>query len=456
MRKPIYTLILLFTIALCTQAQEQVPENMSYAGQNARNNIPATTPQPLTNAMGMRMVAESYYKYDALNSVFAFIDSSEYTYSGAHTGDAVNTPRYDTRMVYKPFYNTPTIMKATHYSATFDQYDNRSSLTINQWNWIDHTWDNDTLISGDLDRNNRPRTDTVYAWNKDLGIYFPSLAWSYGWFNNGLLAAYASYLHFDTGWERLNNVAYLYYYDQQQNLIEWNLFVSADRYGANDKHTYAYNSNNQLLRDSSFDWEKTLVSNSGRWVRRNLVYYTYNGSGFCSEQLVCKWQKYKVMYDTIGRYDYSYDFNNDLSETIFYAYKGNGVFEEENRYQYTNNAYHQRTSTSTQTWNGSTWEITAKDIWRYYYYAPYFPTGIAQQPQASCIKLYPNPAGNILYVDGAVQACYITNVQGRVVMQVTDNSEHKSIDVSALPAGNYVFTVSTGNITEHHKFTILR
>ncbi|RYE23690.1 MAG: T9SS type A sorting domain-containing protein [Sphingobacteriales bacterium] len=452
MYKFLMAVVLCLLIAHSSYAQEQVPENLRHAGQNALNNIPNTAPQPQTNAMGMRMVAESYYKYDALNSVFAFIDSSEYTYSGEHTGDAVNTPRYDQRLVYEPFYNTSTIMVAKRCSATYDQFDNRSSLTINQWNWIDHTWDNDTLTSGDLNRQNRPRGDTTYAWNKDLGIYIPSVAWAYGWFNNGLLAAKASYIHFDTGWERLNNVAYLYYYDQQQNLIEWSLFVSADRYGLSDKHLLTYNSNNQVILDQGFDYVKM----GGGYNDRDKIYYTYNSNGLCTEQLMCRWRNSLYNYDTIGRYNYSYDFNNDLEETIYYAYKGNGSYINENRYQYTNNNYHQRTSTHTQTWKGGAWAITTKDIERYYYYAAYFPTGVAQQKQGKGIKLYPNPAGNTLYVDGAVQGGYITDMQGRVVMQVTDNSEHKSIDVSALAAGNYVFTVSAGNVTGHHKFTIVR
>jgi hypothetical protein len=75
------------------------------------------------------------------------------------------------------------------------------------------------------------------------------------------------------------------------------------------------------------------------------------------------------------------------------------------------------------------------------------PTRINHVAATSSIKVYPNPANNLLYVDITdnqhAQIC-ICDMTGRIVATCDNTSAHNEINTSTLPAGAYLLQVADG------------
>lgn len=73
--------------------------------------------------------------------------------------------------------------------------------------------------------------------------------------------------------------------------------------------------------------------------------------------------------------------------------------------------------------------------------------------------VYPNPASGILTVvlpDATSQAALtLTDLTGRIVRQVSAASQKTTIDVSGIPAGNYMLKVISGNRAESHLVSVM-
>lgn len=68
-------------------------------------------------------------------------------------------------------------------------------------------------------------------------------------------------------------------------------------------------------------------------------------------------------------------------------------------------------------------------------------TSVAEEKQPS-FKVYPNPVTDIITIDGAQGAAYITDMLGRRLMHTTLNTTgHTDIDIKTLPAGSYLVVV---------------
>lgn len=64
-------------------------------------------------------------------------------------------------------------------------------------------------------------------------------------------------------------------------------------------------------------------------------------------------------------------------------------------------------------------------------------------PPAISFNLYPNPATNLVYVEGeeAIKSVILTSLMGQVVLHETPNRLVSVLDLGQLPAGNYLLTV---------------
>jgi hypothetical protein len=83
--------------------------------------------------------------------------------------------------------------------------------------------------------------------------------------------------------------------------------------------------------------------------------------------------------------------------------------------------------------------------------------GLDDQPVTNEVRIYPNPAKNTMFINGAEGAgIKIFNIAGQLVMSLND-FRGKSIDISALNNGVYtVQLVTEDNTVINHKVTIVR
>ena len=82
------------------------------------------------------------------------------------------------------------------------------------------------------------------------------------------------------------------------------------------------------------------------------------------------------------------------------------------------------------------------------------------ESRVESIKLYPNPAKNEFYlqsdsiVENEVIKLTIFDLAGRKVMDISLDSNQKSVDISHLSSGTYVVTIATDNFKEQHKLIV--
>jgi hypothetical protein len=80
-------------------------------------------------------------------------------------------------------------------------------------------------------------------------------------------------------------------------------------------------------------------------------------------------------------------------------------------------------------------------------------TGNAINEEISGLLIYPNPAKNILIIDGNYISATIYDVFGKVVL---NTDYQKTIDVAALSSGIYFIHINTNNASTVKKITIAK
>lgn len=85
------------------------------------------------------------------------------------------------------------------------------------------------------------------------------------------------------------------------------------------------------------------------------------------------------------------------------------------------------------------------------------PTGVAALDDGKSIKLYPNPASNVLNIELGIATDYtvtITDVTGKVVYQAQGNGIKASLSLPTLSAGMYMAKVTTDAVIHTEKLLI--
>ncbi len=86
----------------------------------------------------------------------------------------------------------------------------------------------------------------------------------------------------------------------------------------------------------------------------------------------------------------------------------------------------------------------------------YIPAGIENTSNINKVSMYPNPASDVLNVNGTekIDQVSIVNVVGQEVLVTEVNATNYSIDISSLESGIYFVNIETGNQRTVKKLTI--
>jgi uncharacterized protein YxjI len=76
-------------------------------------------------------------------------------------------------------------------------------------------------------------------------------------------------------------------------------------------------------------------------------------------------------------------------------------------------------------------------------------TGVHSYAENQQIKIYPNPANDVITIESPffkqAQAISVYDVQGQVVSSINTNAKKTNVDISALTKGVYIVEVKTVN-----------
>ncbi|HYG51044.1 MAG TPA: T9SS type A sorting domain-containing protein [Flavobacteriales bacterium] len=154
--------------------------------------------------------------------------------------------------------------------------------------------------------------------------------------------------------------------------------------------------------------------------------------------------------DTIDTYT-SFAVTNQINAFVFYDYSDQDMVPEPTYYNNELNATTDvRYNISTNGWNGNYIPGTAwlggfyhGDIYFKLTWDPAITTGITQQPAFTGLKVYPNPAANMINLRNATPLVKVNvlDVTGKTVLSM-DGSNITTLDLSALTSGHYVLRLT--------------
>ncbi|MEZ5017049.1 MAG: T9SS type A sorting domain-containing protein [Flavipsychrobacter sp.] len=208
---------------------------------------------------------------------------------------------------------------------------------------------------------------------------------------------------------------------------------------------YLYNSNDSLIQVDEYG-----ISGGTTKSLSATTYYFYNAKG----ELMGDSVRTDIPNRPINprMHFYSRDTSGKIVNESLIMPKSSG-----NQFIYTEYKYHNNGHVNMVRWGASKTltQVTFADSTLYYY--SWTPTAV---PQASSISqeliLYPNPATDVLHIDSKVlfDKGYIYNNMGQLVKEINANTTQ--VDVSMLPAGNYVLQLINSNSQVQRNFVVVK
>ncbi len=363
-------------------------------------------------ATHMRLIAVKQSRYNGTQ--FINYDSSRYVYSGTHEGNLDINPvvlDYDKGNTYI-WDSTGNWLQTNRYTNLFDANERMVQTTNEVWNTTTNHWDS-------LDRS-------IYTYNGQgqLTEYLVQ-DWNGGSWDNSFRQT-TTYITAGIS-QRLNQF--------------WN--SSNNTWFDNDRFVYTYDANNKLAEELHQFW-------NGTWKNVNRNIYRYNSTGLVWQASFHQWNLGTSAWDSSTRSTITYDAANDPATTLYEEWDGSAyVYLQKQTTTFSN---HQRILAETQSWSSAStgWVYNTSSYRMYYFYEPFFPTGITTLPMQADVKLYPMPANNTLYIalqnsNGKIYTLTLIDLNGRKLLQqqspVYNNT--LSLPVANLPAGNYLLSVAT-------------
>lgn len=433
--------------------------------------------QAKTTALASRLVAVASLTYLPDSADFVIMDTAHVTYSGERGGDLNSMYlKFDDGISWS---DTGTgLQPSEQYHQTFDVNDNILTSLSESWNgsaWVNN-WG--TLFT--YDGNNNTTTEIEIEWNGSN--WDSSYKYSYSYDVNNRLIAEIGQAWNGSNWE--NDYSFNITFDLNGNpivttLSEWNGTI----WDSSSKNISTYNGNNliTLLRHQEWNgtaWEDNMQVattydmnnivltvtqqswNGTAWVNTNMQTNTITNNDIVNE-IYQMWQNngWVNMFNVVK----TYDGNDNLITETNQIYSVN-AFENFSRITRAYNSFNQVTSEKDDSWVNNTWAPEDGDFWGRYYYEDYNTTGINNIATAGNFNVYPVPANNHIKVDMAWEEAQpftvsILDMQGRLIRNFSEKAMKnysKSIDVSQLPAGNYLIklTTTTGKAA-YQQFTVM-
>jgi hypothetical protein len=407
---------------------------------------------PSSGAGSSRIIAQTYLEYK--NIAFQPIDSMTYSYSFGRGGEL-------TRDEFEDNY------------VNFDE-----SITY-VYDEVSGTYQNSVRRFQVFDASNRPKLYTCQTWRANMATWRDSARFQYNYIGSASLldntvfeiwygGMWAPHVVYDNVFDASNNVVAMnstvykmaFAYDQNNRLTQRTDKVWSQSTGWQDyqRFSFTYDASGNVL---SYIIEDYL----GGWQNAFEIEFTYAGADIASIAEL-KWDA--GSWVNSGKSDYTYDAaHNKLSEIVQEWDLGTGAFVNLRRSQWTYNGYNQPLTYVTDTWNvpNGNWEFTPDDFRHHYYYQDYSITSVNPVPAPEArMNLYPIPAANELNIDVKLPKAQgytiaIFDMQGKLIKSQTETSKgayiRTSVDVSGIPAGNYLVKLIGTGWEQSEKFIVL-
>lgn len=400
-----------------------------------------------------RLVGKTYFLFN--NGNFIPKDSAVYIYGGNHGGSPdIAEPNKDEHILFAHSYVYDYVglqdkyEPRTHRIQEFNSDDRVSKLIYQNWDYGDQQWENYTRYTYYYNTTGKMTTSLLQIWTGGLWTQDMPSVLSYD--NNNRVSDMSSLTYqIKFGYEANT---------KNLNLVEDKTYnISTGQWENNERKEYDYDNNNNVIEFILKEWN----SSNNSWVEMERWLYTYDNNNNIIESEQMLWNGSWV---NDKKYKYQYSGVNETSKTEYVWNSAQNKYVESRKTTRTYNTYNQPETYITYTWNGNAWSHTNNDEQIHYYYEYYDPTGIGNIADVTIdMNLYPVPASNSVNVSmkkehsGDINIS-IVNMSGSIVYsntQATYGDVNTSIDVSNLPAGNYMLHVSGEQVDAVERLVVM-
>jgi hypothetical protein len=450
--KSIFTLILTLTVAYQLGAKG-TSEAMITIGPTVGGQFPHFGDQVGGNNGGanqpvkvsLRLIGKTFTTFS--NNAFIPVDSITYSYSMDRGGVLKNNNvNNDEPLMYdesnKYIFNAGSYAPMQRRVQTYNTKNEVLSLTYASWKVVKAEWKDSARYLYSY-ANNRMTSSVLEQRYADMWTNAIASDIKYAGTNVESMESPVYKIVFT--YDGNNNLTTMI--DQQNVLGNWQF---------KEKHTYAYNSNNEVTAHTIEIWNAA----NNTWVNDKKWEYTYSGTDVASD-IESHWNG--ISWNYHARHNYAYDSKHNQLNDVLQLWNGSSFVNiSVEIWEY--NSQDLPTRITTNSWNGSMWVNSNNDKQYRFYYENYFPSHVPGFTDKSPVHVYPVPATDILNVDLAFSkpeafTVAIYDMKGAVLQQWNEagtTAYRKTFPVSDLPAGNYFLRVAgrETNITE--RFTVSR
>ena len=326
--------------------------------------------------------------------------------------------------------------------------------------WDGAQWIPDELTLSDYDDDHHLLFETELRWNGTVFEEQSLTSYTFDANHDQTVILFQNWS--DTGW--VNSFQQLFTFDNNHNILtRISQYWTGTDWGYNQRQEYTYENDLPVIRlfqgwngTSWYDISRSLSTYDTDNNLDTLLYQKYLFNGWTDD--------YRTIYD--------YDANHNRTLILEQLAVGIGVWENQDKYEYTydqydkithlvnsqfeNNAWqyiyqynvindddHNRVTEVFQTWENE-WEN--QDSTQYYYTNL---TGVKENFDLHSMTLFPNPVRDMLNIefekafDGQIS---MYNLQGKLVAKQRSFMENVArLDVSDLVPGQYIIVLRTGN-----------
>lgn len=427
------------------QAQPSTWFAKNKTGSTAKMIAQASRSSAKTTAAKWRLAATSDYGFDG--SSLELTDSAFYKYSNGR-GSVLNTDDidvddyglsstilYDTALLLtdnggglEPYQRYISNYNSSNQRMEFlEQFDNGGGLKDNSkqlavrdangnitkettlyWSGLNNKWDTSGITFRVFDSQNKLLSDSVV--NHIMGVPNPWQKSVYTYDGSGNMVHSMSYNWNGNGWDTSGQVINTY----SNNKIVTSLEQDYDTAGWVDSYfdSTGYDNNGIYNYNLSKYWDV----DSAKWIYDQLETRTNNSKGLPTNVFFSQWNDTTSMWEVQGEGEVSYDNNDNPTKIEVYVYFGG-------------------------------FKIPTPFFVRNMYWEYYFNVGVQDAQKKEHVVVYPNPTStniNVVLGERKDATIKLTDMSGQTVRSMQVNGVQKTtVNVSGLPAGNYILSVES-------------
>lgn len=405
----------------------------------------ATKGNEKTTSAKYRVSAASSYMFDEQDMVIKLEDSGVYRYSNGRGSSfsleelyledygMESTLHYDT--AYKAGESGGSVGETGRYIATYNSNNKKETFTIG--NKVAQGYQNQSQQKVVFNANGDVTTHTMYQWNSSQNNWEAMFAVDYKYNSQNQLVSDSSYYIVNSTPSSVTH----YTYDGNGN-VKTTLFLAWQGTSLDTamRTTNEYYSNNKVktsveeLYNSMNDWENSSFDSLGYTSAGDLEYRLYREWDDANGEWINSEQESRVFINGKAT-ELTFETWDDVSNKWEIMIEGEAQYNT-NGDPYLLIAYGYAGGIKLP------FPVAVQNL----YYEEYYNVGVDKTPKANLLKVYPNPATNFVTVelnDTKAAQIQLTNINGQVVRSINaDNQQKVQVSLSGLTPGNYILTVN--------------